>query len=297
MKTAPNIVRLTVASGCCALGALSHAADPSLEWRETANSLALVRGGTLLWQHNHDKAASKTCFHPLSTAGGFVLTADKPADHPWHHGLWWSWKFINGVNYWEENAAGQSAGRTVLRELHIDKGADHGATLRLTLAYHPAGGQEDVMTEAREIVLSPPDANGGYTIRWTSEFKALVALKLDRTPLEGEPQGKAYGGYAGLALRLSPMMKNPANWKFVTEPQGQALAHGQCAPAVAIHGPEARITITAAPANPRMPSPWYVAQNMPFLQPAPLFERALDLKAGQSLRLAYSIEIRAGAGK
>jgi hypothetical protein len=31
-----------------------------------------------------------------------VLTRDEPDDHPWHHGLWFTIKFVNGENFWEE---------------------------------------------------------------------------------------------------------------------------------------------------------------------------------------------------
>ena len=40
--------------------------------------------------------------HPLRTPSGLVLTRDAPDDHPWHHGLWFTIKFVNGENFWEE---------------------------------------------------------------------------------------------------------------------------------------------------------------------------------------------------
>ena len=40
--------------------------------------------------------------HPLRTPAGHVLTVDAPDDHPWHHGLWFTIKFVNGENFWEE---------------------------------------------------------------------------------------------------------------------------------------------------------------------------------------------------
>ena len=40
------------------------------------------------------------------------MTADRPPDHIWHHGLWFSWKFINKVNYWEIYPAKRPAGGT-----------------------------------------------------------------------------------------------------------------------------------------------------------------------------------------
>ncbi|MEZ5238765.1 MAG: DUF6807 family protein [Microthrixaceae bacterium] len=34
--------------------------------------------------------------------GGRVISVDAPADHPWHHGLWYTIKFVNDDNFWEE---------------------------------------------------------------------------------------------------------------------------------------------------------------------------------------------------
>ncbi len=33
-----------------------------------------------------------------------VLTRDAPDDHPWHHGLWFTIKFVDEDNFWEEMA-------------------------------------------------------------------------------------------------------------------------------------------------------------------------------------------------
>ncbi|HEV8378205.1 MAG TPA: DUF6807 family protein, partial [Tepidisphaeraceae bacterium] len=45
----------------------------------------------------------KPFFHPLSTPAGHCLSIFEPHDHPWHRGLWFTIKLINGENFWEEN--------------------------------------------------------------------------------------------------------------------------------------------------------------------------------------------------
>ena len=52
------------------------------------------------WQPHWD--APRPFVHPLRTPAGAVLSAEAPADHPWHHGLWSTVKFVNGENFWEE---------------------------------------------------------------------------------------------------------------------------------------------------------------------------------------------------
>ena len=62
-----------------------------------------------------------------------------------------------------------------------------------------------MLTEKRTLDVSPPSADGGYFIDWLGVFTAGDAdVVLDRTPILGQPNGVAYGGYAGLSLRLAP---------------------------------------------------------------------------------------------
>ena len=50
----------------------------------------------------HWGARKRPFLHPVTTPGGQVLTRDAPEDHPWHHGLWFTIKFVNEENFWEE---------------------------------------------------------------------------------------------------------------------------------------------------------------------------------------------------
>ena len=89
-------------------------------WRQSEHALALLTGTNVIWQIVADPAQGKPYFHPLATPGGTLLTDLRPTDHPWHRGLWFSWKFINGLNYWEENRQTHSSeGATELVEEEI----------------------------------------------------------------------------------------------------------------------------------------------------------------------------------
>ena len=50
----------------------------------------------------HWGARRRPYVHPLRTPAGHVLTRNAPADHPWHHGLWFTIKYVDGDNFWEE---------------------------------------------------------------------------------------------------------------------------------------------------------------------------------------------------
>jgi type 1 glutamine amidotransferase len=270
----------------------------AFRWQQTGTSLALCKGGKTVWRLVADPKEPKSYFHPLATPDGEVLTASEPADHPWHHGLWWSWKFINGLNYWEEDPkTRQSEGATELTGATFTPGDDFSARAELSFSYHPPG-QAPVMTELRKLSITRPDAEGRYLIDWTSEFTAGNApVTLGRTPLPHEEDGKPYGGYAGLSLRL---VSQPDGWS-VRASSGQTNAadiHGRNARWVDFSSPGAGIAIFDHPETPRHPSPWYVHDRPPmsFFSPAVLFNEPLVLAAGQSLKLRYQVLIHSKPG-
>src|SRR5690606_36318968 len=53
-----------------------------------------------LWTANWD--VPRPFVHPVRTPAGAVLSVDAPDDHPWHHALWSTIKYVNGENFWEE---------------------------------------------------------------------------------------------------------------------------------------------------------------------------------------------------
>jgi type 1 glutamine amidotransferase len=268
---------------------------PALSWQQSKTHVALCKGEQVLWQLVVDPAEPKVYFHPLSTVGGEVLTVNRPADHPWHHGLWWSWKFINGVNYWEENPKTQTSdGKTELVSADFKPGNDFSMKVALLIHYR-LPGQAVLMTEERLLSITPPDAAGCYRIDWQSTFTAgAAALTLGRTPLAHEAGGKAYGGYAGLSARL---LFKPEGWS-IRSSEGKndmKAAHGQKARWMDFSSAGAGLAICEHQDNLRSPSPWYVHDQKPmsFFSPSPLYHESLDLAAGKSLQLKYRVLVHA----
>lgn len=92
-----------VSSGQAGPERAAIARKTSYSWRQTDSSLALLNHGRVVWQLNFNKKEGKPYFHPVGLIDGTVLTWLRPADHRWHRALWFSWKFIDGLNYWEES--------------------------------------------------------------------------------------------------------------------------------------------------------------------------------------------------
>ncbi len=289
------------------------AAATRLSWRETGASLALLNGEQIVWQFNHLRDGSERgCpyFHPLATLDGSALTDLRPEDHLWHRGLRFAWKEINGLDgywTWPEGLATfpDATGETEVTAVQIAKGDDFSARFELELIYHPPGQGPD-LTEKRVIRVSAPDLRGSYHIDWQGAFTAgQRGAVLDRTPIPGQPDGKPWGGYAGLQLRLTHR-KNLAAWELLNS-EGLTASSGETSPEQGlqkIHGKQARwmqVAITLAdgktagvtlfdhPNNLRYPAVWHTTSMPNELIQTPLFFSPYTLAAGESLTLHYCI--------
>ena len=172
---------------------------------------------------------------------------------------------------------------------------DHSATFQLKLSYH-APGQPPLLREDRTVAVSAPSATGAWQIDWQSTFTAGNGdVHLDRTPIAGEANGKSYGGYAGLSLRLVPALRD---WQFagaegaVTGSNTKSRWMSFSGPTP--EGPSATILVLDHPQNFVHPTPWYLVGKMPYFSPAVLYYRPYTLPAGKSLTLKYRLLFQPG---
>ncbi|HLU38226.1 MAG TPA: DUF6807 family protein [Planctomycetota bacterium] len=290
-------------AACASSGVTQPSAERSrLQWDEDDGSVALLRDGHEVWRFHWGEERAKTCFHPLALPEGLVLTRDQPADHRWHHGLWFSWKYIDGVNYWEhDRKTGRPAGRTTCRWRNTERRDDGSASIRLQIEYGPDGAAP-VLAEERTLRVSAPADDGSFHIDWTARFTAQAEqVVLDRTPLPGEPDGKAHGGYAGLSLRLGDFAdreavtcEGPVAWNAQDRFRGRSAAfdyHGT------LDGVPVGVAILAHEDNLNAPSPWYAirSRGMSFFTPAVICFGAHRMVRGESFVLRYRVCVHPGA--
>jgi L-alanine-DL-glutamate epimerase-like enolase superfamily enzyme len=273
--------------------------------RTEEHAVAVLADGQELWRFQHDPAAPHCFFHPLALPGTPPLTADAPADHVHHHGLWFSWKLINGVNFWEHApGSDRPAGRTEWELLRRDVRGDGSARIGLRLQYaSPEEGR--VMSEDREILVSAVAADGGYAIDWTGRFTALAErVVLDRTPPPGQPGAKVFGGYAGLSLRLAQLEERgaateggPVTFNEQDRFRGNAAAfdyHGS------LGGRPVGVAVLDHTENlphPDLaPTPWYAIRSgaMSFVNAAVLCWQPLELARGDGFTLRYRVLVHPG---
>jgi hypothetical protein len=286
-----------IAIGLLSLAAAAQAAGAGdFSWQRDAGSVALLKGSQVIWQFRYGKDEAKPSFHPVSVPGGPVITCYRNEDHPWHRGMWFSWKFVNGVNYWEEDKSGVSEGLTETRNVKVDTRRDFSARMSMEITYRPAKG-EPVMTEKRTIQVSPPDAQGVYHLDWTMTFQALDKdVFLDRTPIPGDPDGKAHGGYSGLAVRfareITDIQVSTTNGPMSFPETGYRGFRTKATAADysgSIDNRVVGIAFVDHPKNLNAPSPWWVIdlKAMKYFNPSVLCYAPYTLKAGKSMTLRY----------
>lgn len=270
------------------------ATDPATQ------AVSMRVGGKTCWTYVPKSPEGKPYFHALNIPGTeAALTAHRPPDHNWHLGLWFSWKFINGVNFWEPDSNGVT--RVVAQTVTPE--SDKSLNVAATLAY-VAKGKEAVREQRAVRVTTQP--SGNYTIEWDSTFTAQGAEAVfSTTPSKKDAGGTwATGGYAGLMWRFpdSPAFAftfaNAAGHADV-KTCGEASEKMEIVATEAASGAKARITFRDHPENPRHPTPWFARHSLTahkgrgyyLVGPSMIFHEPLTLAPGASARFRYAVTV------
>ena len=249
---------------------------------KTDNGAKLVNGGAVVWELVVKTPEGKPYIHPVVLPDGRVISELRPKDHRWHTGLWFSWKFINGVNYWEP-----SNGKTEVEswDAVID---GLSATVTIKLRYFDDRNPDvTILTEDRTVVFSAPDEKGSYSISFKHHFTAGGAdLVFDRTPLN-----IPWGGYAGLSLRMNQSVKG---FKLTCENGGNTKHAVRAKPASWCDfrdektGLGVRFIIIKGTEQTR----FYLLDGGHYcIIPSPVHEGPITCKAGESFDLEYLLKV------
>ena len=264
-------------------------------------AITLQVGGKSCWTYVPQSQEGKPYFHPLAIPGtDDVLTSFRPPDHAWHLGFWFSWKFINGCNFWEPD----SNGVTRVLSQKIAPAADKSFRTDVALAY-VIKGKEAVREKRTVTVTTRP--NGDYAIEWDSTFTAqdTNAVVFSCTPAKKDKDGNwATGGYAGLMWRFAD---SPAFSYTFANAAGHAdvKACGEPSDRMEIvatakaSGAKAKITFRDHPGNPRHPTPWFARHSTTahkgrgyyLVGPSMIFHEPLTLAPGASARFRYTVTV------
>lgn len=243
---------------------------------------------------------------PVRHAG--IVTNHAPFDHRWHHGIWWSWKFINDVNFWEDHP-GFGGTRNGLGRAHVTSHAARatsggGILINEDVEWIPDADDTSLLSEKRSISVTLHEQS--WLMDWTHSFVAQQDLTFAAVPY---PE-VSWGGYAGLNYRPARSMRAGEEILADGRRAGVAAVHGATMRWAAYGGlvdgagtdspsepASANVAIIAHGGNP-WPSRAYAAtaaDNFGFLSSAPLFGGDRQLAEGQEVTLRYRIAVFAGA--
>jgi hypothetical protein len=236
-----------------------------------------------------------------------ALTCLAPHDHAWHAGFWFSWKFVNGVNYWEHAADGRPEGRLGLEGPERLVATPEAVVLEATYAYlspnpRAPGGYARVASETRRLTWHRPEPDGSHRLDAEIAFQAPAdapgPVVLDRTPIT--PQ-TPWGGYAGLSWRFARGL-GEVDGLDAEGRRHRAIEHQRAAWATIWGrldgGPDLRagVAIFDHPSNPGYPTHWrYIADpGFTYLNPSPLLAAPIAVPPGETLRLRYRVLVYPG---
>lgn len=301
------MLRIIIFALTCAACQLRAATMRELRFaEEPGKTLTLFCGTNLLWTLHFDGPEHKPYFYPLRTPSGVDLAWHRPADHPWHLGLWYSWKYINNANFWdpkEHLPAEPRSGNITIQNIHAEGQTDFSARVTYDLNYQIGDGPR-LLAERVTIAISPPSEDGAFWIDWAqTSIAADTPLVFDRTKPASQG-GPPWGGYAGLTFRCAPTLtqrrvRDSGGW----ENTDRLLGHGKPAKWIDLSGvgPDghaAGVTLMDHPGNQRSPMPWYVYMDGPIglIKTAFLFNEPFTLAVHEKLSLHYRALVHEGLG-
>jgi len=239
-----------------------------------------------LWRYIYG-GKPKPFFHPLCTPAGHVLTLFEPSDHVWHRGLWYTIKFINGENFWEESVDGNHGAQRTL----VPPTVTHGPAGEITVASQQSwirpNGQA-IASEERSFTYTGFEQDA-YSLDFSFAITFNADVTLDRTPFT------TWGGYGGLTFRGN---RNWLQTKLLfddgsTSDRPTPKISKWCDLSGLIDGARdsnVGIAMFDHPANPRHPTPFYGSTGAGhYYNAAFLFHEPMQLKAGETLTQRYRV--------
>lgn len=229
-------------------------------------------------------SAPKPFIHPIRLPDGTIITEHEPTDHTWHRGLWFAFKFVNNINYWEERDAiigYQKLKHSPQCVFKTDQSFE-------VANFHFWEDQGKNRLAEHRYQNCQFDEHGILKIEHKSKIEAQEDITLDRTPFT------TWGGYGGLCVRLRNDLQDAKlvfdDGTVTTRCTGERYKWGGIE-GTTPGGKDCAVVFLPSPDNTRYPEPFYGAAkpDYHFFGPAPLFHEPIVLKAGETF--TYQVRV------
>jgi hypothetical protein len=235
--------------------------------------------------------------HPVTTPAGKIVTADYPADHRWHRGIWLGWTDTEfegrHPDFWNmgKEKDGKFTGSVEFSGLNETwNGPVHGGfTSRHRFVDWTSGSAKPVLNETWQVSFYADDAGGPwiFDLISTQECAGAAPLKLPKYH------------YGGLGLR-GPAQWDPAQEVSFLTANGDDRLKGDGSKANWVHmggnvdGAPAGIAILCHPANFRAPQPLRLNPKNPQLCLAPSADGDWQIVPGKPYVSRYRFVVADG---
>jgi hypothetical protein len=220
--------------------------------------------------------------HPVrDPVGQVVITEDRPADHPWQHGIFTGFHGkVNGHEYWMEND-GQIRFRRLLK---VEDGGDRVAWRVLSELVEPSG--KAVLEEEDHITIHSPESADAYVI----DFDFVLRAKDQDVSFE-------QNGVGGLAVRMVWDKANPRQTHLNSNGDRGRAGEKKRAAWCSVERPFGNEVLGVAvfdfPGNPGHPSSWRV-DDQGLINPAITGLNNWSIPAGQERAFRYRLLVYKG---
>lgn len=262
----------------------------------------------LLWNYQYNHFDYHPHFHPirlLQHRNPVIATNNMPGDHPWHQGVMFAWKNINGYNVWdmpEDKPSGAA------RHIHLE--VEHHSDTRLRFRQQLEIVSNDtnpqiLLNEDRSVDFHFDPDSHKQIYDWTIE---TVAPEQD-VAIEGDPNHGGYGGFCfrGCALindayahsggsEFLPPDNDFARYQVAYDQKWVAITMLMDGIERGVPIPDRYVTacILDHPENLSHPTPVLAWPHMQKLNMGILNRRTVSIKRGESLQLKYRLTLQPG---
>ena len=238
----------------------------------------------LTYRHGHE--LHKPYFHPIHAPDESIVTDDAPGDRPYHHGLWFAWENVDGVNYCRETDCDESErGRIVHREFR-DKGVNQYTAHFTVVNDWVAPDNSKPIEELCQIRVHQPQ-----------EDRQLIDLQFNFRAQSRDVSIGVSPESQGLCFRGAEM-----EYRKVTNSEysiGQSEVGGKASKWCSLNGVLSDEAIGVAmfdhPSNLWHPTPFLALDDaIGFVSTSFAFAKPHTIAAGETLTLSYRIVIYLG---
>ena len=244
---------------------------------EVGSSLSIFNDSNLILTYNYHNDLCKPYFHPVNAPNAKSVTSDTPEDNINHHGLWFGWGNVNGIDFWKEGA-----GKITHREFRNQEISDCFARV-ITINNWSTPKGTILIEQTSEIIVHEP-----------LEDQQIIDLNFSFHPLSEDILLAASQSSYGLCYR-SPYRERQ---KLINSDSriGEWEANNKPASWCDFLGLADNITVGTAifdhPSNPRYPAKFTALdESFGFISPSLTMDEPYTIKADELLHLRYRVLI------